>query len=235
MSCTKSVILTACVLTAGAIGIGGLPARQPAAGNPTAAQPAKASEPKTDQPEKGTKPKDKRFTFEMRDQPWSKVFAWYADVSGLAYIGQNKPTGTCTFIPPQGKRQYTLEEITDILNEALLAQKHILIRRPATFTVLPADEMIDPSLLPRVSLDDLEKRGKTELVTVALPLKNLMATDIGPEVKKMLGSFGAVTVLERANQLILQDTAVNLRLIHKTITEIEARPVEKKRDFKIGR
>jgi type II secretory pathway component GspD/PulD (secretin) len=172
------------------------------------------------------KPEPKTFAFDMADKPWKHVFEWYADQTGLPFVGSNVPTGTFTFIGPRNKK-YTLEEITDILNEALLAQKFILVRRAASFTVLPADEKIDPTLLPRVSLDDLEKRGRTELVTVMMPLK-LKANEIAPDVKKLLGPFGSVVVLEKANQLLLQDTAGNLRQICQTIKEIEVRDAGKK-------
>ena len=68
--------------------------------------------------------------------------------------------------------------------------------------MLPAGEKIDPTLLPRVGIDDLEKRGRTELVTVVLPLTNLTAKDLAPDVKKMLGPFGEIVMLEKANQFI---------------------------------
>jgi len=133
-------------------------------------------------------------------------------------------------MPPIAKSQYTLGEITDLLNEALLEQKYILVRRVASFTVLTADQKIDPALLPRVRVEDLAMRGRTELVTVMLPLKTVNAEDLGAEVKKMLGPFGDVAILEKFNQLILQDTAGNLRRIHEVIKDIEAREAEKKRE-----
>jgi RNA polymerase sigma factor (sigma-70 family) len=173
-------------------------------------------------------PEQKAYTFEMRDKPWAAVFEWYADVSGLPFVGNVKPTGSFTFVSPRPGRRYTLAEITDVLNEALLAQKFILVRRPASFTVLPADERVDPTLLPQVPLDDLEKRGRTELVRVALPLKALSATDLGPEVKKMLGPFGEVVVLPRSNQLLLQDTAGTLRRALRTVQELEAKEGKKR-------
>jgi hypothetical protein len=173
-------------------------------------------------------PNDKTYAFELRDKSWASVLQWYSDITGLPYVGTYKPKGTVNFMPPKGKRQYTLTEITDLLNELLLAQKYILIRRDHSFTLLAADEKIDPSLLPRVRPDDLTRRAKTELVTVLLPLARLNAEDIGPEVKKMLGPFGDVVVLKKANRLLLLDTAGNLRLVVRTIQEIEAQQPAKK-------
>jgi RNA polymerase sigma factor (sigma-70 family) len=173
------------------------------------------------------KQEEKTHAFEMRESPWSKVFEWYSDVSGLPFVSAHRPTGTVTFVPPKNKR-YTLGEITDILNELLLAQRCILVRRAASFTLLPADEAIDPSLVPRVSLSELNKRGRTELVSVVVPLTMLRASDLAPELKKLFGPFGNVVALETTNQLVLQDTAATVRWVHELIQKSEARVPEKK-------
>jgi type II secretory pathway component GspD/PulD (secretin) len=172
-------------------------------------------------PDKKDAPAEKTIAFELRDKPWASVFEWYSEVSGLAFAGSHKPTGTATFIPAKGKGKFTLAEITDILNEMLLTQKYILIRRDATFTVLPGDEKVDPILVPRVRLDDLAKRGKTELVSVLLPLTVLKAKDSAPEIKKLMGTFGDIVVLDKPNQFVLQDTAGNLRQIQQMIKDME--------------
>jgi RNA polymerase sigma factor (sigma-70 family) len=240
---SKVKAITACVLVAGALGLGGVWARQtlgagPDAGSPAgvpeavADQPARAEPPRADRPParaEAPPAEEKRYSFEMREQPWSKVFEWFSDITGLAYVSPNKPTGTFTFIPPKGK-QYTIREIFDILNEALLANtpKYVLIRGEKTFHLLPADEKIDATLVPRASADDLEKYGKTELVKVVLPLKNASAVELAPDVKRMLGTFGEVVVLAGANQLIVQDTAGNLKHVRQMVKDVEAREAEKK-------
>jgi RNA polymerase sigma factor (sigma-70 family) len=223
---TKIKVVLICVLAVGLLGASGVVGWQVLAALAASATLPNGSEVGHDQPGKGqAQPPGEanRFTFEMRDQPWSKVFEWYSEASGLPLVTAHKPTGTFTFIPAKGKRDFTLTEITDLLNEALLAQKYTLVRRPMSFTVLPADEKIDPALLPRVPLDDLGKRGKTELVTVVLQLTNVTAKDIATDVKKMLGVFGDMVVLEKANQLILQDTAFNLQQIRQMVNDLETR------------
>jgi RNA polymerase sigma factor (sigma-70 family) len=228
---TKTRILALGVLALGALGIGAVVARQTVAARADARQEAGPPAARTDKPPGKTetpRPQEKRHEFEMREQPWAKVFEWYSNQTGLGYVGTSKPTGTFTFIPPRGKRTYTLAEITDILNEALLERKYLLIRRTVTFTVLPADEKVDPTLVPRVRVGDLEKRGRTELVSVVLPLTRVRAKEIGGDVKKMLGPFGAIVVVEKGNLLLLQDTAGNLRRITQTIKDLETREAEKR-------
>jgi RNA polymerase sigma factor (sigma-70 family) len=241
---TKIKIAAACVLVAGTLGAGGALARQAVGSGSAVGQPGSAPVVKGEQPNtvgpppaadgkketaEPAKPEEKRLAFEMNAVLWAEVFKWYSEQAGLPFVGESRPTGTFTFIPPRGKR-FTLEEITDILNEALQEKKYILVRRTATFTVLPADERIDPTLLPRVRPEDLGKRGKTELVTTVLQLTALNAKEIAPDVKKLLGPFGEVVVFEKGNQLILMDTAGNLRQVWQTIKDIETKEAEKKRD-----
>jgi type II secretory pathway component GspD/PulD (secretin) len=168
-------------------------------------------------------PQGKRFSFEMRNKPWKDVLTWLTEVTGKPVITTFKPTGSFTFVGPP-KKTYSIPEIIDSLNEGLLnsmTQKYCLIHRERSFTLVPADEKIDGSLLPRVSAEDLDKRGRTELVSVVLPLRSLPVEDLAPEIKKMLGPFGEVIALKKSNQLLLQDTAGNIRRIYQTIQGME--------------
>src|SRR5207244_3603696 len=147
---------------------------------------------------------------------------WFSKEIDLPFISTYKPTGSFNFIPkklPNGQaREYTIPEVIDIINEALLFQKFVLIRREASFTIIPADEKIDQFILPRIAVEDLPKRGKTELVSTVLQLNNLDATAISGEVRRQMGPFGEVTALATTNQLLLQDTAGILRLVVPTLT-----------------
>jgi hypothetical protein len=87
-------------------------------------------------------------------------------------------------------------------------------------TILPVDEKIDPSIPPRITLDDLKDRGKTELVSVVLPLKSMTAKDAAPEIKRMMGALGEITVLSN-NQLVVQDTVGNLRRVVAALDAVE--------------
>src|SRR5262245_44675562 len=153
----------------------------------------------------------KTVKFEFRDARWTDVLDWFQKETQLPFISPYKPTGSFNFIPaklPNGQtREYTIPDVIDILNEALLLQKFILIRREASFMVIPADERIDPAWLPRITVEDLPRRGKTEIVSVVKQLNNLNAFDWANEVRKMMGPFGEVTPLVTANQILLQDTA----------------------------
>jgi RNA polymerase sigma factor (sigma-70 family) len=191
-----------------------------------------ADQPEPGQPAPAAKvaPAAKTYSLEMRNKPWATVFEWLSDQTGKPVITPFKPTGTFTFVGPPGGK-YTLPEVIDILNEALSSsatQRYELIDRGLTFTLIPADEMPDSSLLPEVPAAELERRGKTELVRVVLKLNNVSASDLAPDVRKLLGPFGQAVPLEKFNWLILTDKAGNLRRVVRMVQELEAQEAKKR-------
>src|SRR5207248_485241 len=142
------------------------------------------------------------------------VFEWLTEKTGREVVYTHPPAGTVNFIGPKGKK-YTIPQIIDIINDGLLQGKWVLLNRGASFTVVPADEKIDPAFVPRVLIKDLPDHGKTEIVSIAYQCVALVAEGIAPDVKKQMGPFGEVIVLHKANRLILQDTVGNLTRLKK--------------------
>ena len=161
----------------------------------------------------------RKYTFSFRNTPWAEVLAWYAKESGLTPILTDLPTGNVTIAPPKD-RKFTLAEITDLINESLMAQKFILIRRSASFFIHPADEKIDPTLVPRIELRELKTRGKTELVQVVITVPAGAAAALIPEVRKLLTTFGSVERVK--DTLIILDTAGNVTRIHELLQRLNA-------------
>ena len=73
-----------------------------------------------------------------------------------------------------------------------------------------------------MSIEELKKRGRTELVTVVIPLTHFRPSEIAPEVERLASRFGEVMALDRLNQLVVRDMAGNLSRIHETIKSAEA-------------
>src|SRR4029077_5322419 len=121
--------------------------------------------------------------FEMRGKPWTTVFEWLADKTGKEFSSVNYPSGTFNVISPKGKK-YTIPQVIDIINDGLLKDKWVLLNRGSSFMIVPADEKIDPALVPRVSIEELPEHGETEIVSTVYQCKALVAEDSGPEVKK---------------------------------------------------
>jgi hypothetical protein len=158
----------------------------------------------------------KTFEMKFKAAKWDDVFAWYAKETGLAFVaGKDNalPKGALT-LRTDAMKKFTVGEMTDLLNEALVQQKWLLIRRTQSFVVVPADEKIDATLVPRVALSELPDRGRTELVQVVLrpPAEILDSLD---EVKRLLTPFGSITRFK--DTFIITDTVGNIGRIQKTI------------------
>ena len=156
----------------------------------------------------------KRYVLEFDRAPWKAVFERLSDVSGLAFRNSDDPlpTGTFSYINPgvNGvKRTYTVAEIIEIINDGLVP-RYTLLRRGASFRVVPADVPIE--FLPQVTREELAHRGRNEVVIVEVQLKGLNAEELAPEAKKFLGAFGEMTPLPFTNQMILQGQAAQLRV-----------------------
>lgn len=166
------------------------------------------------------------FTFSFKDARWEDVFKHYETRTGLKDMVKAKPTGAFTFVPAKPTQRFTLAEITDILNDALAGQKLLLIRRHMTFVVVPTDKPIDRDLVPRVALDDLRTRGRTELVEAIFAVTGADILDAAEELKKLSGPFGSVT--PHKNVLLVRDTAGNIAKMRARLEELDAPKPEKK-------
>ena len=83
-----------------------------------------------------------------------------------------------------------------MVNEALLVKQYLLIRRPATLQLMPADEKLAAALVPLVRPDELSQRGRTEIVRTILPLDGVEAKEALAAVKSLLGPFGEALPLD---------------------------------------
>jgi hypothetical protein len=235
---TKVKVVTGCVLAVGALGIAGGMVTLPLLGAKlVASQQARVAETPVEIPQAKPAtplPREATYEFEFRDKPWvgerGSVLEWLSDLTGLPVsITHAKPTGTVTFLNPRVNgvpQRYTLGQILDILNEELERQRLLLIRRARGFSIEPANEKIDPSILPSVSPGELDKYGNTELVVVIFPLSTLVAEDLAKEVKGLLGPFGSIAALPAANRVVVQDTVGNLKRIRSIIKDSEASGIQ---------
>lgn len=166
---------------------------------------------------------EKTYPIKFEKVAWKDVFTWYESESGLTRSDSTDLSGVVTLTPPAGKK-FTLTELTDLINDALLMEKHLLIRRQATFVIVPADKRVDPTLIPNITVEELPKRGRTELVQVTFPMKEVAAkgaATVRDQLKKTLSPFGR-SMLTGRNELIVTDLAGNLVKIKATIDALSA-------------
>ena len=158
---------------------------------------------------------EKRFSNGFDKASWDVAFAWLEKVSGQRLITTSRPSQSLTLkVENKG-----VPEIVDLYNEALAGEKYILVRREQSFGIYPADEKLPKDIIRRVTIADLPKLGKTEFVSVMIPLKSIAAADVQPQVKKMLSVFGDVYALGTSN-LVVEDKVGNIRTLILNLKEL---------------
>jgi len=194
-----------------ALGVGAVPGRSDT--------PAK--------PDPAATPREETYVFTFDSKPWTQVIEWFADTTGLAFVGNHKPAGTFTFIPPKvngALKKYTVAEVIDLLNEALqvnsTTKRYVLVRRSQTFTLIPADDKIPRDMIATVDLADLPRRGRTEIVRVNVALEGGDVEELAPKLKSMMTQLGDAIAIPANNHLVLVDTVGSLMEVLKTIKVI---------------
>jgi type II secretory pathway component GspD/PulD (secretin) len=186
------------------------------------AAPPQAGKPGTQQ----ETPRTYAFTFDKA--PWPKVLEWLADVTGMPVITLYRPTGTFSFVPQtvDGKpRKYTLDEILDILSDALEGQKYMLVKRHASIGLFPVDDVdeLGAGRFATYSIEDLASLPKSQMVRLVFQLRRVRVEDLGPALKQVMGPHSVIVPIEEANQVILIDTAARLRTIPALLNDIDGR------------
>ena len=113
------------------------------------------------------KPVDKRLQFVFRYQPWLDVLEWFAEHAELSLVLNAPPPGTFNYTDT---REYTPNEAIDLLNGVLTGKGFTLVRRGRMLMVIDLVDGVPEGIVPTVTLDALDKRGRFELVTVEFDL-----------------------------------------------------------------
>ncbi|HBT77241.1 MAG TPA: hypothetical protein DEB39_10040, partial [Planctomycetaceae bacterium] len=186
------------------------PVSQPSRETPAGAVPG------GERPGGWTEKKHVRFNF--RYQPWKEVIPWFAELADLSLELNTSPPGTLNLTDPN---YYTPEEALDILNSILLFKEYTLIRKGRMLFVIYLPDGIPPNLLEPIDSEELDKRGKYELVRVLFNLNRTTPEIIQAEVEKMLGPQGSIVMLPKSQQVLITETGGNLRAIREVIRRID--------------
>jgi type II secretory pathway component GspD/PulD (secretin) len=169
-------------------------------------------------PEETTPPGMLRFNF--RAHPWAEVLEWFADQANLSYVADFAPQGTFNYIDD---KEYTPAEAIDLLNRVLLTKGYTLVIRERMLFLLNVDEdgEIPDILVPKVPLEQLDKKGESELVSVLFPLEEITPDQARQEIEGLLGPQGKIVILPLSRQIQVTETGGRLRAIRSVIERIE--------------
>lgn len=168
-----------------------------------------------------------KLRFNFRFQRWEDVLEWYAKQADLSLTLDAPPPGTFNY---SDAKEYSPVEAMDLLNGVLSTKGYTLIRSGRMLIVIDLQDGVPEGLIPKVPVEELDKRGKFELVTVMFPLGGRDAQAVKTEVTPLLGQYGKSVLLPQTKQLVVTDTAGIVRAINAVIQSIPepSSPPEKK-------
>jgi YHYH protein len=179
---------------------------------------------------------NKLVDFEFTDARWDEVVRWFTKESGLGFAGDKPPVATFSFKPGRdadGKvKQYTIKEVIDILNDALLTKGFLLQRRQGSFTIIPADERPNPPDVPLVNPGELNNYGDREFVKVVIgPVKSVAAEDVVVKIKPLMENYSWVVPMPQSNRIVFVDQAARLKTFLWLINQLPGEDGGKKGGF----
>lgn len=160
--------------------------------------------------------KPARLSFNFQGAPWPDVLKMFAEAADLTLDLNSPPPGSFSYYDTQ---KYTPTEALDILNGYLLPKGYILVRRDRFLVSLKISDGIPPNLVPVISVDELDERGRNELVSVIIPLGELKPDQAVAEVQPLLGPQGKIVALKSSNAVLVQDIGSNLRHVHSLLAD----------------
>ncbi len=167
-----------------------------------------------------------KIRFQFQESDWKDVIPWFAEQAGFSLQPINDwPEGTFYL---KDDSEYTTMEALDQLNHALrmrnpaftlIRNRNMLIMTQLENAKLPND------LIETVSPDDLDSRGKYEILSCVFDLGDLsgdtMYQELRPMVDKDNQDFFAV--FPAANQIHVRETGGTLRDIRNLIDTAKRR------------
>ena len=155
--------------------------------------------------------------FQFRFQRWADVLEWFAREADLSLVLDAPPPGTFNY---SDTREYTPSEAIDLLNGVLQTKGYTLIRRGRMLLVLNLKGGLPEGVVPQVTLDELDNRGKFEMVTVRFPIGGRLVATVVKEITPLLGPYGKVVPLPASAQVQVTDSAGIMRSVKAQIQSI---------------
>lgn len=151
----------------------------------------------------------------FRNQPWPKIMEWLADISGMSLDWRELPGDYLNLVT---RESYSVEEMRNLINQHLFHRGFTMIRRGEVLMVVNL-EKVDPGLVPRVALEDLDRLPEFDFVRVSFALDWMLADKAAEEFKPYLSPRGKLVPLPTTNRLEAMDAVVNLRELARLLRE----------------
>jgi type II secretory pathway component GspD/PulD (secretin) len=154
--------------------------------------------------------------FNFIGQTWPDVLQWLANISSCSLDWQELPND---YLNLTTQTSYPPDEVRDLINRHLHARGYTLLVGNGVLSVFKIEE-IDPSLVPRVTEDELYDHKPYDFVKVSFELPQGMEVDKAKEdVKQMLGPHAKLFPLAATKRILVIDAVANLRSVSELLNQ----------------
>ena len=154
-----------------------------------------------------TLPAERALYFQFVEQTWPEVLTWFAEQSDLSLVMNAPPAGTFTYRDMKG---YSPRDAIDLLNSVLLTKGFSLVRRDRTLILMELNSELTAELIPTVSFDKIDQRGRFEFVTILFPLGKRSPIAVDTAVQQLLKPYGRALTLAQTKQIRITDMAAKM-------------------------
>jgi type II secretory pathway component GspD/PulD (secretin) len=158
-----------------------------------------------------------RFSFEAVE--WEPVINWFADQGGFSFQPTDDyPEGTFTY---HDDAEYTVMEGLDQINHALSLRRYTMILNRKMLVLRSTSQPLPDELIEEVTADQLDERGKYEIVRCVFDLAGLDNSEIVTEVERLVtrANRDSVVHVPSAKKLYVREIGEKLRTIRDLIDE----------------
>lgn len=164
---------------------------------------------------------NRKLRFSFRGASWREVLDWIAEAGELSLYVDDVPTGTFTYSDSQ---YFTVDDAVNRLNLFLLPRGYALVRKGQLLSVI---NLGDPRGLQQldamarvVTTEELDPLNDHEVVKCFVKLGDVIPTEAINEMEP-LSLMTTPVVLPKSNQLIITDTAKNLRSALQVLSSMQ--------------
>ena len=169
-----------------------------------------------------------RLRFNFRGASWETVLDWFLDEADLSGNFSQFPPGTVSFTDPT--KSYSIAESMDLLNRMLMDDGFVMIRRGRMCFLVdqeaPNASKFLSAMAELVSVEDLESRGKSDVVSCLFSLGSITPDQAREQFPQMISPWGNAVVLESARQAKVTDTIERLLAIRNMVRDSSDEVVE---------
>ncbi|TWT94208.1 type II secretion system protein GspD [Neorhodopirellula pilleata] len=156
------------------------------------------------------------WTFNFNQAPWGAVLQEFARMMDYSLTMQKEPSGQFTYYD---SRYYTIQQAIDILNDHLVPQGSILVRKGDRLIVLDTQQPINDQHVPFIPVNQIESLGRSEIAGAAIPVNGMDVRLAMEEVNALISPLGQVRPMSHSGRMLVIDTGTYLKRIRDLLME----------------